>query len=69
MDVTKVADGSLTFSTVSSPKRVAEALALSSTAMVEVLDVANKRLGLNIDERLGELTQRVRLMAHRLPDE
>jgi len=67
--VAENADGSLTFSMVSSPQGIAEALVLSSMAMLDVLDVANKRLGLGIGERLRDLVQRGRLMAHRLPDE
>jgi hypothetical protein len=69
IDVAEHADGSLTFSTTSSPKGVAEALVLSSMAIIEVLDVANKRLGLSIEEHLRELAQRGRLMARRLPEE
>ena len=69
MDVAEHADGTLTFSAVSSPKGVAETLVLSSMAMIDVLDVANKRLGLNMEERLHGLAQRGRLMAHRLPEE
>jgi hypothetical protein len=68
-DVGENADGNLMFSTVSSPKGVAEALVLSSMAMLDVLDVANKRLGLDIGERLRDLAQRGRLMTHRLPGE
>jgi hypothetical protein len=68
-DVVENADGSLTFSTVSNPRGVAEALVLSSMAMIDVLDVANKRLGLDIEGRITALAQQGRLMAHRFPDE
>src|SRR6266478_3868902 len=62
VDVVENVDGSLTFSTVSSAKGVAEALVLSSTAMMDVLNVANKRLGLEIESQINALAQRARLM-------
>jgi hypothetical protein len=62
-------DGNLVFSTTSSPKGVAEALVWSSIAMVEVLAVANKRLGLGIEEKVLNLGQRINKMALRLPEE
>jgi hypothetical protein len=66
VDVSEKPDGGLTFSTVSSPKGVAEAIVLSSTAFVEVLDVASKRLGLGLDEQLLTLAHRTGKMTRRL---
>jgi hypothetical protein len=62
-------DGRITFSAVSNTTGVAEALVFSSLAFHEVLNVANERLGLGIDERLGALARRIREMAHRFPNE
>ncbi len=69
VDVQETPDGRMMFSAVSSPKGVAEALALSSLAMVEVLRAANDRLGLGIEEKVCQLAERTPLMAHRLPEE
>jgi hypothetical protein len=68
VDVTEHSNG-LTFSAIQSPWGVAEALVLSSVAMVEILRVANLRLGMGLEEKLQGLAQRVSKMAKRLPAE
>jgi hypothetical protein len=62
-------DGGITFSACSSDKGVAEALVFSSLVMLEILNVANQRFALGLDERLGEIARRVQAMASRLPKE
>jgi Family of unknown function (DUF5677) len=69
VSIDEMLDGRLVFSTTSSAKGVAEALVLSSLALVEVLNVTNQRLGLGIEEKVHELAQRTQKMAHRLPNE
>jgi hypothetical protein len=65
IDITERPDGGLTFAAVSSEKGVAAALGFSSLVMLQVLDVANRRFGLGLDGRLGELAPRVRELALR----
>jgi hypothetical protein len=69
VEPTERPDGGITFSACSSVKGVAEALIFSSLVMLEVLNVANQRLGLALNEQLSCLAPRIQKMAHRLPDE
>jgi hypothetical protein len=69
VDICESEDGGLMLSTSSSARGVAEALVLSSLALVEVLQVANQRWGLEIDENLRPLAERVSEMTTQLPEE
>ncbi|HBI42854.1 MAG TPA: hypothetical protein DDY78_08350 [Planctomycetales bacterium] len=62
-------DGGITFHACSSEKGVAEALIFASLVMLQVLNVANQRFGLGLDERLSEIAPRIQNMARRLPNE
>ncbi len=69
IEVTEQSGGGLLYSTTSSAKGVAEALLFSSLAMLSILNAINRRLGLKLDEPLGEIAPRIQKMARRLPDE
>lgn len=69
IDIAQREDGTLVFSATSGPKGVAEALVLSSLAMLDVLCVADARMGLGKKEDLTVLASKVGTMTKRLPDE
>lgn len=62
-------DGGIVFHASSSERGVAESLIFASLVMLQVLNVANQRFGLGLDERLSKIAPRIQRMAHRLPNE
>jgi hypothetical protein len=69
IEIHQRADGGMTYSACSSDQGVAESLVFSSLVMLEILNVANLRLGLGLGEALSNIAPRIQQMAHRLPQE
>jgi len=69
VEVTEKAGGGLIFSATSSMKGVAEALMVSSLAMLDILTAVNQRLELRLEGQLHAIGPRIQEMTGRLPVE